>query len=176
MGENPDLSNKMGEIPDTWQQSGRMMDLSSQDRAIIREMQRDARLTIGELAARVGLSTSSAQRRLQRLRDEKVILRDVAVVDPRSLGPSVTLLVELELERDRPELLPSLHQWISRTPEVQQAWCLTGRGDYTLVVVTGSIDTFDALADRMMADNPNIRKFTTSVVLKQLKRSLEVPV
>ena len=152
------------------------MEVTSHDRAILREMQRDAGLTIGELADKVGLSPSSTQRRLQRLRDEKVILRDVSIVEPRSLGASVTLLVELELERDRPELLPSLHHWIARTPEVQQAWCLTGRGDYTLVVVTGSVDTFDALADRMMADNPNIRKFTTSVVLKQLKRSLEVPV
>ena len=152
------------------------MELTDADRAILRVMQQNAGLTITKLAERVGVSSSAVQRRLQRLRDEKVILRDVSVVDPRQVGAAVTLLVELELERDRPDLLLPLHQWIVRTPEVQQAWCLTGRGDYSLVVVTGSIDAFDAVADRMMAENPNIRKFTTSVVLKHLKRTLEVPV
>jgi Lrp/AsnC family leucine-responsive transcriptional regulator len=96
-------------------------------------------------------------------------------VDPKRVGASVTLLVELELERDRPELLAPLHQWIAHTPEVQQAWCLTGRGDYTLVIVTSSVEAFDKLADQMMSENPNVRKFTTSVVLKLLKRTLAVP-
>jgi Lrp/AsnC family transcriptional regulator, leucine-responsive regulatory protein len=139
-------------------------------------MQQDSRLTIGVLAERVGLSPSSTQRRLQRLRDDKVILRDVALVDHKRVGPNVTLLVELELERDRPELLLALHQWIAATSEVQQAWCLTGRGDYTLVIVADSIEHFDQLAERMMSGNPNIRKFTTSVVLKHLKQSLAISV
>lgn len=152
------------------------MDLTKSDRAILHAMQEDASLSIDALAERVGLSSSSVQRRLRRLREEKVILRDVSVVDPGRIGPSVTLLVELELERDRAEQLLSLHRWIARTIEVQQAWCLTGRGDCTLVVVAASIEHFDKLAEQMMSDNPNIRKFTTSVVLKQLKRSLHVPV
>jgi Lrp/AsnC family leucine-responsive transcriptional regulator len=151
------------------------MDLTEPDRAILRLMQQDAGLTITELAARTGTSPSAAQRRLQRLRDEKIILRDVSILDPKRLGNKVTLLVELELEKDRPELHAPLHAWIARTPQVQQAWCLTGRGDYTLVIVTDTIDEFDALADTMMSENQNVRKFTTSVVLKQLKRTLAVP-
>ncbi|HLP69016.1 MAG TPA: Lrp/AsnC family transcriptional regulator, partial [Rhizobium sp.] len=105
----------------------------------------------------------------------KVILGDVSIVDPKRVGLGVTLLVELELERDRPELMANLHQWIARTPEVQEAWCITGRGDYTLVVVCGSIDDFDTLAERLVNENPNVRKFTTHVVLKTLKRGLAVP-
>jgi Lrp/AsnC family transcriptional regulator, leucine-responsive regulatory protein len=152
------------------------MELSSADRAILNSVQLDCGVTIEAIAERAGLSKSAAQRRLRRLRDEGVILRDVAVVDQRRVGPSVTLLVELELERDRPELLPSLYRWIERTEEVQQAWCLTGRGDYTLVVIAPSVGAFDVFADEMMKANPNIRKFTTSVVLKRLKQSLFIPV
>jgi len=139
-------------------------------------MQCDSQQKIGELADRVSLSTSSTQRRLQRLRQSGVISGDVSIVDPKKVGRNVTLLVELELERDRPELLSPLHKWIGSTPEVQQAWCLTGRGDYTLVVTTGSIEDFDALSEQMMQRNANIRKFTTSVVLKTLKRSLALPI
>jgi Lrp/AsnC family leucine-responsive transcriptional regulator len=72
--------------------------------------------------------------------------------------------------------LPAFHQWIAKVPEVQQAWYVTGRGDYTLVVVCSSIEAFDALMERLVSDNRNIRKFTTSVVLKTVKRSLAVPV
>ncbi|MCG5481981.1 MAG: Lrp/AsnC family transcriptional regulator [Ensifer alkalisoli] len=149
--------------------------LTATDRAILCTVQENARATIDEIAMKAGLSTSSAQRRLQRLRAEKIILGDVSIIDPKKLGFGATLLVELELERDRPELMVNLHQWIARTPEVQEAWCITGRGDYTLVVVCGSIEEFDLLAERLMNENPNIRKFTTNVVLKTLKRGLALP-
>jgi Lrp/AsnC family leucine-responsive transcriptional regulator len=152
------------------------VELTEADAAILRIVQQDARTTIENIAHRVGLSVSSTQRRLQRLREEKVITGEVAVVDPKRIGSHVAMLVELELERDRPELLPALHQWLAKAPEVQQAWSITGRGDYTLVVLSSSIEAFDALMERMLGDNRNIRKFTTSVVLKTLKRSLAVPI
>lgn len=152
------------------------MTLSKADRDILRIVQADATVTLGELAEKAGLSPSSAQRRLQRLREDKVILRDVSIVDPKKLGITISMLVEVELERERPELLPPFMRWIAETPEVQEAWATTGRGDYTLVVVARSVEHFDELADRMMMRNPNIRKFTTSVVLKTLKRTLAVNV
>ncbi|MBW9115264.1 Lrp/AsnC family transcriptional regulator [Rhizobium cauense] len=152
------------------------MTLTRTDREILKLMQQDATITLGVLAERVGLSPSSAQRRLQKLREERVILRDVSIVDPRKVGRPVSMLVEVELERDRPELLPPFMRWVTETPEVQEAWGTSGRGDYTLVITAQSVEHFDALADRMMELNRNIRKFTTSVVLKTLKRGLAVPV
>lgn len=152
------------------------MTLTKADRAILRLMQQDATITLSALAERAGVSPSAAQRRLQKLREDKVILRDVSVVDPRKVGSVVAMLVEVELERDRPELLPPFLRWVSETPEVQEAWGTSGRGDYTLVILCQSVDHFDRLADRMMECNANIRKFTTSVVLKTLKRGLVVPV
>jgi Lrp/AsnC family leucine-responsive transcriptional regulator len=152
------------------------MQLTKNDATILALLQKDAGITMMELAEHVGLSTSSVQRRVQRLREAKVIIRDVSIIDPKKISPSITLLIELELEKDRPELLSSLHIWIARTAEVQQAWCLTGRGDYTLVMVVGTIEHFDRLAERMMVENPNVRKFTTSVALKTLKRTLELPI
>ncbi|MCC2610744.1 Lrp/AsnC family transcriptional regulator [Neorhizobium sp. Rsf11] len=152
------------------------MPLTKMDREILKLMQQDATITLGELAHRTGQSASSAQRRLQKLREDKVILRDVSVVDPKKVGANVSMLVEVELERDRPELLPPFMRWLVETPEVQEAWVTSGRGDYTLVVLARSVEHFDELADRMMELNPNIRKFTTSVVLKTLKRTLAVHV
>lgn len=152
------------------------VELTKADRAILRIVQQDARTTIEEIASQVGLSVSSTQRRLQNLRENRIILGDVAVLDPKLVGQGVTMLVELELERDRPEMLPAFHRWIAGTPNVQQAWYVTGRGDYTLVIVAASIEDFDIFMERLMTENRNVRKFTTSVVLKTLKRSLALPI
>jgi Lrp/AsnC family leucine-responsive transcriptional regulator len=116
----------MGKLP---------MALTKADRNILRLMQQDATITLSELAEQVGLSPSSAQRRLQKLREDKVILRDVSIVDPKKVGGAVSMLVEVELERDRPELLPPFQRWVAETPEVQEAWGTSGRGDYTLVIL-----------------------------------------
>jgi Lrp/AsnC family transcriptional regulator, leucine-responsive regulatory protein len=148
--------------------------LTAQDLILLDLLQRDATLTIDALAERAAMSASAAQRRLKRLREDKVILAEVAILDQKAVGQPLTLHVELELERDRPELLPALQQWIGRTPHVQEAWYVTGRGDLMLVVTAASIEAFDAFMERMLADNRNIRKFTTSVVLKTLKRGLAV--
>ena len=149
--------------------------LDAADRKLLDLLQTNARTTIEALAEAASLSTSATHRRLQRLRDQRIILGDIAVLDPKRLGNPITLLVELELERDRPELMPALQAWISATSAVQQAWQVTGRGDLVLVVVAGSVEDFDALAERMMEQNRNIRKFTTSVALKTLKRGLRLP-
>jgi Lrp/AsnC family transcriptional regulator, leucine-responsive regulatory protein len=150
--------------------------LTPADRMLLNLLQRDATMTIDALARAANLSPSSAQRRVQRLRDEKVIIGTTAIVDPHSVGRTITLLVELELERDRPELLPALQSWIAKTDAVQQAWYVTGHGDLLLVVTAKSIEDFDALMERLMTENRNVRKFTTSVALKTLKRGLAVPV
>ncbi|MDZ7602395.1 MAG: Lrp/AsnC family transcriptional regulator [Hoeflea sp.] len=150
--------------------------LDAADRKLLDLLQTNARMTIEALSEAAGLSSSATHRRVQRLRELKIIQGDISVLDPRKLGNPITLLVELELERDRPELMPALQAWISATASVQQAWQVTGRGDLVLVVVASSVEDFDSLAEQMMEQNRNIRKFTTSVALKTLKRGLRLPV
>jgi Lrp/AsnC family transcriptional regulator, leucine-responsive regulatory protein len=150
-------------------------ELTETDFTILRLLQKNARLTAEQLGQELGVSTSNAQRRMQRLRDNGVITGDVVLIEPKAVGVRLSMLVELELERDRPELLPALHAWIAKMEAVQQAWHITGRGDYMLIVLAHSIEDFDALMERLMDENRNVRKFTTSVALKTLKRGLTVP-
>jgi Lrp/AsnC family transcriptional regulator, leucine-responsive regulatory protein len=146
------------------------------DRKLLSILQSNALATIEELAKSADMSASSAQRHVQRLRDQKVIVGDVAIIDPKALGFGLTMLVELEVEHDRPERQLALNHWLNKTPEIQNAWQVTGRGDYMLSIIVQSIEDFDALMAALMEQNSNVRKFTTSVVLKTLKRSLTVPV
>jgi Lrp/AsnC family transcriptional regulator, leucine-responsive regulatory protein len=153
-----------------------MKPISKADRVILDLMQRDGRATIEVLAEAAGLSPSSAQRRVQALRKHKIITGDAVLVDPKALGFDLSMIVELEVEHDRPELATALHRWVASRAEIQNVWHVTGRGDYILSVIVQSMEDFDALMAQLMADNRLVRKYTTSVTLKTLKRSLAVPV
>jgi Lrp/AsnC family transcriptional regulator, leucine-responsive regulatory protein len=150
--------------------------LDTADRSLLQLLQEDVSQTMESLAAQTGLSTSAVQRRVQRLRDEKIIAAEVAVLAPRVMGQLLTFIVELELERDRPELMPALLKWINAQEAIQQCWYVTGRGDYMLVILAPTVEAFDGLMEKLMDQNRNVRKFTTSLALRTVKQSLRIPI
>lgn len=153
-----------------------VMDLDRFDRQLLNLVQEDSAQTAERLAEQVGLSPSAIQRRLKRMREQGVIMRDVAVVDPRAIGRPTFFVVSLEVERERPELLAQLREWIARHPEIQQAFYVTGETDYVIIVSARDTEAFDAFMSRLVKENPNVRRFTTNVVLGLLKQGLTVPV
>lgn len=151
------------------------MELDKLDRRILAILQKDARRPAELMGADVGLSASAVQRRIARMREEAVITAEVALVDPKQAGRPLTMIVDVEVERERPELLASLKQWIATEPCIQEAWYVTGAGDYVLIVVARNVDDFEALMQRLVADNANVRRFQTRVALSTLKRGMFVP-
>jgi Lrp/AsnC family transcriptional regulator, leucine-responsive regulatory protein len=151
------------------------MELDKLDRSILAILQKDARRPAELMGADVGLSASAVQRRIARMREEAVITAEVALVDPKQAGRPLTMIVDVEVERERPELLASLKQWIATEPCIQEAWYVTGAGDYVLIVVARDVDDFEALMQRLVADNANVRRFQTRVALSTLKRGMFVP-
>lgn len=145
------------------------------DRRILAIVQKDARRPAELIGAEVGLSASAVQRRMSRMRDERIITAEVAVIDPMSVGHPLTMIVDVEVERERPELLASLKQWIAAQPFIQEAWYVTGAGDYVLIVIARDVDDFEASMQRMIAENANVRRFHTRVALSTLKRGMLVP-
>lgn len=146
------------------------------DRKLLALVQRDAALTSEVLADRVGLSPSAVQRRLKRLREDGVITALVATVDPDKVGRPALFVVGLEIERERPELLQRLRAWLAHEDAVQEVFYVTGAWDFVLIVTARDVEAYDALMSRLMADNPNIRRFTTNVALGTYKRRLFVPI
>jgi DNA-binding Lrp family transcriptional regulator len=113
---------------------------------------------------------------LRRLRELGVIERETAVVDPRKVGRPTFFIASLQIERERPEMLAQLRTWLAEHEQVQQAFYVTGEADFVLVVTAADTESYDALMARLIAENPNVRRFTTSVALGVLKRGLTVPV
>ena len=146
------------------------------DRKLLDAVQRDAGRTTEELAAALGSSSSSVQRRLKRLRQDGVIVGHIAIVEPRRVGQGLTFVTGIEIEQKRPDLYGNLQRWVLANDAVQQAYNVTGASDFVLVIAASSLEAYDELMNRMMADNPNIKKYVTSVVLQTFKRSLYTPV
>lgn len=152
------------------------IELDKFDRRILAILQQDVRRPAELIGAEVGLSASAVQRRIARLREGGVIAAEVAVVDAKSVGRPLTLIVEIEVERERPELLASLKQWISSEPMIQEAWYVTGAGDYVLIIAARDVEDFEALMQRMVVENANLRRYQTRVALGTIKRGMLVPV
>ncbi|MFZ1868510.1 MAG: Lrp/AsnC family transcriptional regulator, partial [Steroidobacteraceae bacterium] len=102
------------------------MELDDFDRRLLNLIQSDAGQTSERLAENMGLSPSAVQRRLKRLREAGVIVRQTAIIDPKCVGSPVTFIVALQVERERPEMLTQLRAWLEVQDYVQQAFYVTG--------------------------------------------------
>lgn len=152
------------------------MKLDRFDRRLLNLVQDDAGLTAEQLAQHVALSPSAIQRRMRRMREQGVIVRETAIVDPAHAGRPTFFVVSLQVERERPELLAALRRWLAAQAQVQQAFYVTGESDFVLVVTAPDVASYDALMSRMVAENPNVSRFTTNVALDMVKRGLTIPV
>jgi DNA-binding Lrp family transcriptional regulator len=146
------------------------------DRKLLDAFQRDATLTYEQLSEQVGASPSAVQRRLARLKSSGVIRGIRAIVSASAVGSPLTLIVGLEIERKRPDLYAALQRWIVARDSIQQAYNVTGAFDFVVTLTAPSLDAYDMLMGEMIEANPNIRKYTTMVVLQAFKQETLVPV
>jgi DNA-binding Lrp family transcriptional regulator len=145
------------------------------DKRLLAALQENADRTAEQLGEEIALSASAIQRRIRRLKESGVIERLIAVAQPRQVGSPSHFVVNLQVERERPELLAQLRRWLADEPLVQQAYYVTGEADFILVVAAPDAMSYDELMSRLMAENPNVRRFTTSVALGIVKRGLSLP-
>lgn len=151
------------------------VELDAKDRQLLDLLQRDARQSLEALAGEVALSAPAAQRRIKRLRESGVIEREVAVVNPVAVGLPMTFIVIVELERESADQIDAFRRKVIAEPQVQQGYYVTGEGDFVIIAVARDMDDFEALTRKLFFDDPNVRRFRTSVAMGRAFRSLAVP-
>jgi DNA-binding Lrp family transcriptional regulator len=138
------------------------------DGKILALLQDDGRLTVTELADRVGLSVSPCHRRLRELERSGVIRGYRAVVDPAALGLTFQALVFVTMRQEDRETLLSFEAAVAAVPNVVQAQRLFGDPDYLLRIVTADLAAYQRLEDDVLATLPGVQRLNSTLVMKQI--------
>lgn len=139
------------------------------DYRILRELQADGRLSWVELGARVNLSATACQRRVQALEDAGVILGFNARIDPAALGYEVEAYVAVSVERQDLESAQRFRAAIRRCPEVQTCHMMSGEVDYLLRVVAPDLKSFGSFIEEQILSVPGVKDASSSIVLDPVK-------
>jgi Lrp/AsnC family leucine-responsive transcriptional regulator len=146
-----------------------MRHLDPLDKKLLRLLQQNNRLTADELSAAVNLSSSAVQRRLKKLREDKIIEADVSIVNPEALGIGITCIVDIVLLDGNSRALEKFKTTMRKCPEVMQCYFVTGTYDFVTIVHTKDMHQYEEFAKKWLMDNPNVKHFYTHVVMDKVK-------
>lgn len=144
------------------------------DRKILRILQEDATIAVADLAKKVGLSTTPCWRRVQKLEEEGVIARRVAILDPDKVNARVTVFVSIRTNMHSMEWLKRFSEVIAEFPEVVDFYRMSGDVDYLLRVVVPDIAAYDAFYKRLIA-RIEIRDVSSVFAMERIKSTTELP-
>ena len=151
------------------------MKLDAIDLRILDELQQNARLTNVELAARVHLSPSPCLARVRVLEESGLIARYVTLLDPLLLGLSVSVFIQIRLERQVERALEQFQAAIREYPEVMKCYLMTGDSDYLIRVVVPDVQALERFIVDELSKIPGVANIRSSFALKQVKYKTELP-
>ena len=150
--------------------------LDDLDRRILAQMQEDASVSSAELARRVDLSPAGLQKRVKKLQEAGVILRQVALLNREAIDLDLLCFVHVTLAHHQPDAVRGFRAAIQRMPEVLECHHISGEYDYLLKVVAEDIRCYEDFLLGKLATVPNVGKVHTSFVLSTVKYKTKIPV
>jgi len=149
--------------------------LARKDQLLLRELQTDSRLTMQQLAARVGMSSSACWRRVRNLEETGVIDRYAALVNPRKAGFSLSSMTLVSLARHEQKNVENFVREVMRHPEVLECFATSGEADFHLRVVVEDMDAYNAFLDDFIFRLPGVSQVRSNIVLKEIKADTALP-
>ena len=143
-------------------------DLDDFDRRLLALVREDNLQPARVMADKVGLSLSAVLRRLRRLRDEKVIVADIAVVNPALTGSALTMHVLVRMQQAGPQTMDNFAREIVRYPEITGAWDVTGEDDFLLKIQVGTMEDYDRFTRRALSEDKGVHSFTTMIAIRNI--------
>jgi DNA-binding Lrp family transcriptional regulator len=145
------------------------------DRQILALLQTEGRLTVTELAGRIGLSVSPTHRRLRDLESTGAIRGYRAVVDPEVVGLNFEALVFVTMKQEDRETLLGFEAAVAAIPNVLAAQRLFGDPDYLVRVRTADLGAYAELEDNVLSALPGVLRLTSTLVMKQVVTDRALP-
>jgi Lrp/AsnC family leucine-responsive transcriptional regulator len=154
----------------------RQVVLDDIDRRILQALQQNGRLTISELAEKVGLSASPCHRRVRLLEERGVIQRYAALLNQHAVGLPVSVFVSIKLESQREDALNRFARAIAPWPEILECYLMTGPRDYLLRVVVADLAAYETFLKSKLTRLPGIASMESSFALEQVKYTNALPI
>jgi Lrp/AsnC family transcriptional regulator len=144
------------------------------DKMILGLIQEDATLPVADIAKRVGLSTTPCWRRIQKMEEDHVIERRVAVLNPEKINVGVTVFVSITTDKHNHEWLKRFAEVISKFPEVVGFYRMSGQVDYLLKVVVPDISAYDAFYKKLVSEI-DIEDVSSAFAMERIKDTTQLP-
>lgn len=144
------------------------------DRAILAVLSRDGRISIADLARRIGLSKSPTQARLRRLEEARVITGYRALIDPIRLGLDHVAFVEVRLNDTREAALAAFNTAVAQIGQIEQVHLIAGNFDYLLKVRTRSMADYRRVLAEEISTLPHVAGTSTYVAMQAVKENAKL--
>ncbi len=145
--------------------------LDSYDLKILEEVSKDGRISVTDLANRIGLSKTPCNIRLKRLIDEGFILGFRAIINPQKMGLDHIAFAEVKLSDTREQALAEFNQAVRKIREVEECHMIAGRFDYLLKVRTQNIRRYREVLGEKISSLPYVSSTSTSVAMQAVKET-----
>jgi len=146
------------------------------DRQILEHLQNDGGLTNQQLAERVGLSPSPCSRRVKALEEAGIILGRKTLLDRRKLGLSLTVILQIGMDRHTPERFQEFEEQVATYPEVQELYLITGQqADYILKVVVPDMEHYQQFLLNKVTRITGVSGVHSSFVIRRVIDNTELP-
>ena len=149
-------------------------DGAAKDREIMKLLQQNSSLSVGDIARKVGLSVTPCWRRIQRLEEAGIIRGRVALLDKDKLGLGMTVFVALKTDQHNAEWLEEFAQKISSYPEVVEFYRMSGEVDYLLRVVGKDMAAYDQFYKRLISE-VSLTDVSSSFAMEEIKYTTALP-
>jgi DNA-binding Lrp family transcriptional regulator len=151
------------------------MTLDRYDRAILKALQKDGRISNVQLAAAVSLSESACLRRVRALEDAGLIDRYVALLSQPKVGLPGNIFVHIGLHREEDSELAAIEEAVRNVPEVMECYLMTGEFDYLIRVAVADMADFERLHKDILTRLPGVARVNSSVAIRTVQKKTELP-
>ncbi len=152
-----------------------MTELDRIDRKILEILQRQGRIPMTELAQQIGLSTSPCTERVRRMEREGVITGYHARIDPRAIGKTLLVFVEITLSSKSADVFDKVRTELLHVPEVMECHLVSGGFDYLVKARLRAMSDYRRLLGDLLKKLPVTAESNSYVVMEEVKESLYLP-
>ncbi len=145
------------------------------DNSLIRQLQKDGRLTNQELSERVSLSPSPCLRRVRKLEDSGVITGYTAIVDNQKYGFLIKVFISVRLEKHTEDIVADFEAGVQELDEVLACYLISGTRDYLLQVVARDLDDYQHFLRKKLRQVPGIGQLESNFVMEKIKKTNLLP-